>query len=145
MYKQAMLHSRGCPSYRLVQEWQCLEFVPHSLQAGIPQVEAGRDFMAEGSLSMPAVSSGSQPLWLDFLASASSWMLSWVWSGLVTAFLRKRKREARTGPGSTGCSLECKLIAENANDPSHLILLTDALGAMTGCSLPVTTAALIIV
>lgn len=59
--------------------------------------------------------------------------------------LREPKREARPGPGSPGCSLECKLIAENANDPSHLILLTDALGAMTGCSLPVTTAALIIV
>jgi hypothetical protein len=96
---------------------------------------------------MSSVSCGSQPLLVEFpaSASASSWMLSWVWAGLVTAFQHTPEREARTGPGSTGCSLESKLIAGNANDPFHLILLTDTLGAMTGCSLPVTTAALIIV
>lgn len=39
------------------------------------------------------------------------------------------REEAKAGPGDTACSLECKFIGKNANDPFHFIPLTHRAGS----------------
>lgn len=76
----------------------------------------------------------------------STALQSWVRSSRVTGSSPTEAREAKPGPhpGNTACSLQCKFIGENANDPFHFILLTDCAGSNNGLLLaPVITAALL--